>query len=56
MNFLEGSADQCWIAMLIACGGTRSFAGLLVARFFQGAGGCMYCLLSAINLPADAGL
>lgn len=32
------------LAMLIACGGTHSFAGLLVARFFQGVGGCMYSL------------
>ena len=29
-------------ACLVACGGTHSFAGLLVARFFQGVGGCMY--------------
>lgn len=32
------------IASLIGCGGTQSFAGLLVARFFQGVGGCMYSL------------
>lgn len=30
--------------MLVACGGTHSFAGLLVARFFQGVGGCKISL------------
>ncbi|PTU23246.1 hypothetical protein P175DRAFT_0499789 [Aspergillus ochraceoroseus IBT 24754] len=29
-------------ACIIACGGTRSFAGLLVARFFQGVGGSTF--------------
>lgn len=29
-------------ASLIGCGGTQSFAGLLVARFFQGVGGCKF--------------
>ncbi|KAI9931303.1 hypothetical protein ASPWEDRAFT_166747 [Aspergillus wentii DTO 134E9] len=29
-------------ACLIACGGTHSFAGLLVARFFQGVGGSTF--------------
>lgn len=33
--------EQCSTAMLVACGGTHSFAGLLVARFFQGVGACM---------------
>lgn len=33
--------------MLVACGGTHNFAGLLVARFFQGVGGCM--TLSSIH-------
>ncbi|KAI2794721.1 hypothetical protein POX_a01322 [Penicillium oxalicum] len=31
-----------FVAMLIACGGTHSFAGLLVARFFQGVGGSTF--------------
>ncbi|CAG8264675.1 unnamed protein product [Penicillium salamii] len=30
------------IASLIGCGGTQSFAGLLVARFFQGVGGSTF--------------
>lgn len=29
-------------ASLIGCGGTHSFAGLLVARFFQGCSSCMF--------------
>ncbi|KAJ5905700.1 uncharacterized protein N7473_002616 [Penicillium subrubescens] len=31
-----------FVAMLIACGGTHSFAGLLIARFFQGVGGSTF--------------
>ncbi|KAJ5173450.1 Major facilitator superfamily domain general substrate transporter, partial [Penicillium capsulatum] len=31
-----------FVACLIACGGTHSFAGLLVARFFQGIGGSTF--------------
>lgn len=40
--FIESMLITSLPAMLIACGGTHSFAGLLVARFFQGVGGCMY--------------
>lgn len=39
------------IASLIGCGGTQSFAGLLVARFFQGVGGCMYSLSQWLIFP-----
>jgi MFS family permease len=36
------SADRAFLVVcLIGCGGTNSFAGMLVARFFQGVGGCM---------------
>ncbi|CAG7975260.1 unnamed protein product [Penicillium olsonii] len=31
-----------FVASLIGCGGTQSFAGLLVARFFQGVGGSTF--------------
>lgn len=37
------------LAMLIACGGTHSFAGLLVARFFQGVGGCTYSPYNSLH-------
>lgn len=30
------------IACIIACGGTHSFAGFLVARIFQGVGACRF--------------
>jgi MFS family permease len=35
---------SAFTACIIACGGTHSFGGMLVARFFQGAGGCMSIL------------
>ncbi|KAF7715381.1 MFS-type transporter [Penicillium ucsense] len=31
-----------FVATLVACGGTHTFAGLLVARFFQGVGGSTF--------------
>ncbi|GIK05312.1 hypothetical protein Aspvir_009418 [Aspergillus viridinutans] len=31
-----------FVACIIACGGTHSFGGMLVARFFQGAGGSTF--------------
>jgi multidrug resistance protein len=31
-----------FVAMILACGGTRLFAGFLVARFFQGVGGSTF--------------
>lgn len=33
-------SDALWTVCLIGCGATNSFAGMLVARFFQGVGGC----------------
>jgi len=34
------NSDALRIVCLIGCGATNSFAGMLVARFFQGVGGC----------------
>lgn len=41
------------IACLIASGGTHTFAGLCVARLFQGAGACMYLVLRELLSYAD---
>ena len=37
-----------FIACLIASGGTHTFAGLCVARLFQGVGACMYSVLCGL--------